>query len=305
MKLNRTQYNTVVMTPKASKIKKTCPRDSDGYIKLCSMGEVGERAVAQTLRNIFTGKQDDPLPDGLSHWTGDHIPFTTQQLVELGRLSPEDEKTVQLMGVDIFIGSSLTLTTTGKFIVQDFIDNPDRCIQVKLQPFATNYKSITVETCVDHKHEYKKPLNSGTHSFEPSGVNKTIAKWTAYIVSGGTIIFIETDKLRESINGKERKYQGTAWGKTKDYAYSKRVVGSTANILSLLQTGVAYAVTLDTVFRAYLSSLTHVEDDPSNYKEYSWNLFIQDWAPSTLVKFLGSGMVALTEEEVNGSKNTY
>lgn len=292
--IERTAYNGIVLTPKATRIKKGCPRDRDGYIKLCAMGEVGERAVAQTLRNIATGKQDDEVPFEL---TPNDIPITTQQLVEQGMMTPNDEVEVQLKGVDVVIVTADQLA--GRFrITPSFVEEyPHLCIQVKLQPFANTYRTITVETCTDTLYERTKPLHSGKHNFEPSGVNKTISKWTAYIVTGGTIIFIETDKLRESINGKERKYQGNAWGP----ANSKRAVGATANILSLLQTGMASALHIDPVFRSYLSSLSHVEDEPNNFSQYSWNLFIQDWSPSLLMKFLASGLFALNESDYKGS----
>lgn len=293
MKVERTAYNGIILTPKALRIKKTCPR-SNGYIKLCAMGEVGERAVAQTLRNIATGKQNDEVPIEL---TPDTIPITTQQLVEQGMMTPNDEVAIQLKGVDVVLITKGQLDERTQ-ITTDFIElNSHLCIQVKLQPFANTYRTITVETCTDLLYEHNKPLNTGKHYFVPSGVNKTISKWTAYIVTGGTIIFIETNKLRESINGKERKYQGTAWGP----ANSKRAVGATANILSLLQTGMASALHIDPIFRTYLSSLSHVEDEPINFTEYSWKLFIQNWSPSVLKKYLSSGIYALTEEEVTGN----
>lgn len=295
----RTAYNSIILTPKRDQIKKTCPRDQDGDIKLCAMGEVGERCVAQTLRNCFKGDDPTPLP---FNYGPEYIPITTNQLVELKMMTVDEEKKVQLAGVDVIIIPDQWREEKQQITLSWVLSNTDKCIQVKFQPWAPNYGSITVETCRDNKYVRGCSLTPSPGRYTADGINKTSADWTAYIVSAGTIILMKTDELRNSIHDKERKHIGAPWGWSKDYPYSKRAVGTTSNLLSLLQSPASTALGVDEVFRTYLSSLTNVDDDDTNLDQYSWKLCIQDWTPSTLIKFLGSGMAALTEDQVKGSR---
>ena len=299
----RTPYNEVVLTP-TGRIKRTCPRDHDGCIKVCAMGEIGERAVAQTLRNIAAGGVDGNLPDGLN-LNSDDIPITTQMLVERKKMTPAVEKAVQMAGIDVIIVTLSQMEDEEFKVTCEWVtQNKHRCIQVKLQPWAPNYKSITVETCQDNHYQRNCSLSSGKQGrYTPAGINKTAAEWTAYIVSGATIVLLSTEELRKSIDGKERKHIGSSWGWSKDYPYAKRAVGTTASLLSLLQSPTSTALDIDKVFRSYLSSLTNVEDDKSEYQHYSYKLFLQDWTPSILEQYLRGGISSLTDDQVNGGRH--
>lgn len=296
----RTAYNGIILTP-TGRIKKTCPRDKDGDVKLCAMGEIGERCVAQTLRNCFKGDDMTALPFD-EHFGPDFIPITTQQLVELKMMTAPVEKSVQLAGVDLIIIPEQWVVDRKEVPLSWVMDNRHRCVQVKFQPWAPNYGSITVETCRDNKYTRGCSLTPQKDRYTADGINKTYADWTAYIVSAGTIILMRTEELRKSIHDKERKHIGAPWGWSKDYPYSKRAVGTTSNLLSLLQSEVSTALGVDEVFRTYLSSLTNVDDDDTNLDQYSWKLCIQDWTPEVLMKYLGSGMTALTDDEVKGGR---
>ncbi|MGL5964459.1 MAG: hypothetical protein ACRCZ2_08725 [Fusobacteriaceae bacterium] len=297
-------YSGIVMTP-TGRVKKSWPKTREGDVAADKMSEEGERGVADVMFRGLKGELEEPLdlelPEDLTNET--HFPMTTKQLFECGMLSKEDEKEVQLRGNDVIYIPREMYEKRQKLTPEYFKDNWELCVQVKSQPWSLKYKAITLEAFTDICYHKNKVLDLNKPHFLKAGLNKTDAKWTAYIVGGGTILFMKTNELRKIMYEKQLKYIGTVWrGDEK----TKRAIGNATNILPLLSSGMAQPVSVSEVFRTYFGQLTNAQPwKHETVDDYSWELSVQDWTVSTLKTYLAGGISAVDNELVRGKKYDY
>lgn len=303
-------YSGIIRT-KTGRIKKTWPKVNDpngqydGDVLLDKMSEEGERCLAQTLQDWLKGRLDDPLDLELDLDPNvEYIPLTTRQLLEYGMMTKEDEEYIQDKGgIDVII-IPFQMFKDRTLITVDYVrEHTDWCFQSKLQLRALRYKAITTEAFTDVHYNRNKKLDLTKADFLPSGLNKCSAKWTAYIVCGGTILFMKTQELREVMYEKELKYIGNVWNKGN---VVKRNVGNATLIHPLLSTGVAQPVSVNEVFRTYFSQLTDAHlTDGATEQDFHWELFVQDWTVNTLKTFLAGSISAVDETLIRGKKYAY
>lgn len=305
----RDSYNTAILTPKKSELTNSWPKFKDGRARFSSMGETGERAVAHSVFLLLNSSHNNPidLEIPLSYFMNS-IPITTNQMLERGMITESLEKTIQENGIDVVILPRAFVIERKKLDFNYFKNNLDKCIQVKLQPWAPNYGSITVETGLDRHYYEDKWYDRGRTKLEPAGINKTASKWTAYIISGGTIFFMKTQELKKAVYDGNLRYIGNGWkakGTTWGTYEHKRNVGTTTTLYSLLNTGTAQPVDVSPVFRDYFTQI----HDPLVYDDTeegnSWKLFVQDWSVETMKSFVGGGLAALDDKQIRGNKNVY
>lgn len=276
---------------------KKVPRRKNFTPKLNEIGEQGECAVAHVLQwGLNNGKRDIPILADLDP-DKDYVVMTTKMLVERSKLQESEEKIIQDSGgIDILIIPK-NVYDSGMWCVKiaDVRAKLYKTVQVKLQPYAPRYRSITVETHHDSGYRTGKVLDLSDANIRQSGMNKNFADWTVYIVTANCMIWAPTEVYRELAQAKQPKYIGTPW-----YGNTKLDIGTTITLSALLSSPMAFTTGLGGVFRKYFSTI-HSTANLRDHRSCSWGLFVQDWPVTTLNKYLGSGMTALQENEYRGN----
>ncbi|MGL5581058.1 MAG: hypothetical protein ACRDCE_08865 [Cetobacterium sp.] len=299
----KSSWNDVVITSKRQTLKSSWPKFEDGRVKVKAMGEIGERAVAQALYGALTGRNEEPLDLdlGLNYFKMGLIPITTQQLVELKMLTSKEERGIQKDdGVDVILLPKHWIEERKRLNGTVARANPQLCFQVKLQPWAPNYNGITVELGKDLNYKAWRDYNG--QSLQPDGVNKSVAKWTAYIVGGGTILFFETAKLRKLAYENKPKYIGTPWPVWDRPGQYQANVGTYLSFNTIFKTRAAQPLSVSEVFRDYFAQLHDPLVDKDTPANNSWKLFVQDWPVKTLMNFVEGGLSSVDENLIRGNK---